>query len=806
MTYIIGLVVGFLFQSCQQEAVINDRMNFDKDWQFALLDDSLAFQMNYADSTWRTLNLPHDWSIEGEFSSENPSTPEGGALPTGKAWYRKTFQIENSDSPKKYYIDFDGVMSNSEVWINEHYLGKRPFGYISFRYDLTPFLKIGDEENVIAVKVDNSDQPSSRWYTGSGIYRHVWLVEENPIHIAHWGTYVTTPSISSELAKVNVEIKIDNTSDVDTDVSLKSTIKDAQGIPLKGVPVMENKFKAGKAQTTITNQEFDVKNFEMWSPESPKLYRVITDLYVDNKKVDTYETPLAFRTFEWQAEKGFFLNGEPYKIYGVNQHHDLGALGAAFNYRAAERQLEILKEMGVNTIRMSHNPPAVEVLELCDKMGFLVVAEAFDEWAKTKAKKGYHLYWDQWHEKDLADMMLRDRNNPCIFMWSIGNEIREQFDETGRAITHELDSIVKIYDTTRPSTTSLTETDPEKNNLFQSKSLDVLSFNYKHYDYDKFLTNFPDYAMVASEVCASMATRGHYDFPSDSDRVWPSAHNAPFDGNDDLSCSAYDNCYPYWGASHRATWKAVKENDFVAGMIIWSGFDYLGEPLPYPYPARSSYFGVIDLCGFPKDAYYLYQSEWSKETMLHLYPHWNWEEGQLIDLTVYYNHADEVELFVNGVSQGKKTKSDDTFNCMWRVPFHAGNIKAVSYKDGAVVLEKEIKTAGAPAKVELIADRTQIKPDGEDLSFITVKVTDADGNLVPNAHNLIHFDVQGVGFIAGVDNGYQASTEPFKANYRKAFNGMCLLIVQNDGWAGEIKINATSEGLEAANLNLTVTK
>ncbi len=796
LTYLLSLLAFFAFVGCQSTPDYTDKVNFDKDWKFALGDDSLAFQTTYNDGAWRSLNLPHDWSIEGEFSAENVTTPEGGALPSGIAWYRKTFMLEQPKEAKKYYIDFDGVMSNSEVWINEHYLGKRPFGYIGFRYDITNFLKFG-EANVLAVKVDNSDQPASRWYTGSGIYRHVWLVEENPIHIAHWGTYVTTPKLSETEAAVNIEVKVDNTTTQDQDVLVRSVIKNKDGkVKAEGETMLTSKASV----VSVVNTQMRVISPLLWSPESPNMYSVTTYLIVDGKEVDAYNTPLAFRTFAWEAEKGFFLNGKPYKIYGVNQHHDLGALGAVVNTRGKERQLEILKKMGVNTIRMSHNPPSSELLRLCDEMGFLVVAEAFDEWKKTKAKKGYHLYWDEWHERDLADMMLRDRNHPSIFMWSIGNEIREQFDETGQTITHELDSIVKIYDITRPTTTSLTETDPAKNNLYQSKALDVLSFNYKHYDYDKYLTNFPGYAMVASEVCASMATRGHYDFPSDSDRVWPAGNKIPFDGNADLTCSAYDNCYPYWGASHRATWKAVKENDFVAGMIIWSGFDYLGEPLPYPYPARSSYFGVIDLCGFPKDAYYLYQSEWSKETMLHLYPHWNWEEGQLIDLVTYYNNADEVELFVNGVSQGRKTKSNDTFNCMWRVPFHPGSIKAVSYKDGAVVMEKEIKTAGKPAKIELIADRMQLKADGEDLSFVTVKVTDEEGNLIPNADNLIHFDVQGAGFIAGVDNGYQASTEPFKANYRKAFNGMCLLIVQNNEQAGEISIKATAEGLETASM------
>lgn len=779
---------------------LNDVVNFDKGWKFLQEDDSLAFKVSYDDSKWRVLNLPHDWSIEGEFSADAPATTEGGALPTGKGWYRKILKVEKPESTKQFYIDFDGVFCNSEVWINEHYLGKRPFGYIGFRYDLTQYLKYGDEQNIIAVKVDNSAQPASRWYTGSGIYRHVWLVEKNPIHVEHWGTYVTTPTVTPKEGKIDLEVRIKNTSARQTSVRIKSIVKDAGNAEVVST---ESVVDAGVSGVTVANQSMQVDKPKYWSPEKPNLYSITTELYQDDKLIDSYDTPLGFRTFEWDVDKGFLLNGERYKIYGVNQHHDLGALGAAVNTRAMERQLEILKEMGTNTIRMAHNPPAPELLKLCDEMGFLVVDESFDEWKRTKAKKGYHLYWDEWHVRDLQDMVLRDRNHPSIFMWSIGNEIPEQFDETGQTITAELDSIVKLYDTTRPTTSSLTETDPEKNNLYKSGVLDVLSFNYKHKDYLKFHENYPGQKMIASENVSALATRGHYDFPSNSIRIWPPAHKKPFDGNDDLTCSAFDNCYAYWGSTHADTWKVVKENDYIAGMIVWAGFDYIGEPLPYPYPARSTYLGIIDLCGFPKDAYYLYQSEWSKETMLHLYPHWNWKEGQIIDLVTYYNNADEVELFVNGESQGKKTKSADRFDCMWRVPFEAGSIKAVSYKDGKEVMSKEIKTAGEAAKIELTADRSNIKADGSDLSFITVKVMDKDGNMIPNADNMINFDVKGAGFIAGVDNGYQASAEPFKANHRKAFNGMCLLIVQNNEKAGAINITASSNGLESKTIELT---
>ena len=786
-----------LLFSCQPKQLA-DKQNFDKDWKFWLGDDSLAYQAAYDDGAWRTLNVPHDWSIEGEFSADAPATPEGGALPTGIGWYRKTFQLERPKGKKQFYIDFDGVFCNSEIWINGHYLGKRPYGYISFRYDLTPYLTFGDDENILAVRVDNSAQPASRWYTGSGIYRHVWLSEKNLIHVANWGTFVRTHQVSAEIVTVELDIQIENKTETETPLLVKSTIVDAEG---KMVKEAQNGLD-GTLGLLKMMQKFEMKNPVLWSPESPNLYSILTQVFSSGKLIDQYETPLGVRFFKFTPDQGFLLNGEHYKLHGVNQHHDLGALGAAVNTRAMERQLEILKAMGVNAIRMAHNPPAPELLKLCDKMGFLVIDEAFDEWKKKKARKGYHLYWDEWHKRDLEDMIRRDRNHPSVFVWSIGNEIPEQFDTTGIRITRELADIVKALDTTRPVTAALTETDPGKNNLYKSGALDLLSFNYKHEEYLKFPERYPGACMLASENMSALSTRGHYDFPSDSVRIWPPANNATFDGNPDLTASSFDNCIAYWGATHEDTWAVVKNNDFIPGMFIWSGFDYIGEPLPYPYPARSSYLGIIDLCGFPKDIYYMYQSEWTGKTVLHLFPHWNWTEGQIIDLWAYYNHADEVELFVNDVSQGRKSKGKDKFHVMWRVPFHPGNIKAVSYKNGDKVAEQEIDTAGPAAKIELVADRDKLTADGSDLSFISVKVTDKDGYLVPDAANLIHFKVEGEGFVAGVDNGYQASTELFKANYRKAFNGMCLLIVQSTEKAGAIKVTASGEGLETTEIGI----
>ncbi len=784
--------------ACQPKVELANRVNFDNNWKFKLGDDSLAFQQIYEDEGWRTLNVPHDWSIEGEFSAVHPSTPEGGALPTGIGWYRKTFTLPQPVGDKLYFIDFDGVMSNSEVWINEHYLGKRPFGYNSFRYNLTPFLKFGEQENVLAVRVDNSAQPASRWYTGSGIYRHVWLHEKDPCHVDHWGTFVTTPKVENGMAEVQLTIQLSNQSEQAQQVKVTSKIYNSTG-----VLVAESSSDLElKLNQSVVEQAFEVKNPKLWSPSNPNLYNIVTDVRNNGKLADRYETPLGIRTFQFTPDKGFFLNGKPLKIHGVNQHHDLGALGAAVNTRAMERQLEILKEMGCNAIRMAHNPPAPELLDLCDKKGFLVIDESFDEWAKTKAKKGYHLYWDEWHKRDLEDMILRDRNHPSIIAWSIGNEIREQFDSTGTTIARELAEIVRALDTTRYVTCALTEQDPAKNFIYQSGALDLLSFNYKHKEYLDFPKNYPGECMLASENMSALSTRGHYDFPSDSVRIWPPAHKQPFDGNDDFTASSFDNCIAYWGATHEDTWNLVKKNAFIPGMFIWAGFDYLGEPIPYPYPARSSYLGIIDLAGFPKDVYYMYQSEWSDKDVLHVFPHWNWEEGQEIDIWAYYNQADEVELFLNGESLGAKSKTDSTFHVMWRIPYKSGSLKAVSRKDGKVMLEKEIKTAGEAAGLALLPDRKVIKADGTDLSFITVKIVDEDGTMAPNADNLVHFEVQGPGVIAGVDNGYQASEEPFKANYRKAFKGMCLVILQSNGESGEITLTATSEGLQPKTITI----
>uniref|UniRef100_UPI003B3B74AA DUF4982 domain-containing protein n=1 Tax=Spirosoma sp. TaxID=1899569 RepID=UPI003B3B74AA len=451
----------------------------------------------------------------------------------------------------------------------------------------------------------------------------------------------------------------------------------------------------------------------------------------------------------------------------------------------------------------AHNPPAPELLDLCDQMGFIVMDEAFDMWKKKKSKQDYGLNWDAWHKTDLEDMLRRDRNHPSIFMWSIGNEIREQFDSTGLTITKELAALVKKLDTTRPVTSALTENVAEKNFIYRSGALDVLGFNYKHEAYADLPKQFPNIPLLASETGSSLQTRGHYDMPSDSVRFWGKGGPANFkDGNPDWTASAYDNEAAYWGSTHEAVWKTVKKHAHMAGIYVWTGFDYLGEPHPYPWPARSSYFGIFDLAGFPKDAYYLYRSEWTNEPVLHLLPHWNWKKGQTVDVWAYYSQADEVELFLNDKSLGVRRKSGDDMHVLWRVPYEAGTLKAISRKDGKTVLTQTIVTAGKPAKIQLIADRNTLKADGKDLSFVTVNVVDEQGNLVPDASHLVTFRIQGEGTLAGVDNGYQASLEPFKANYRRAYNGKCLAIIQTTEKAGKLTISATSEGLQNAVIEL----
>src|SRR5690554_458657 len=804
--------------------------NFNENWTFQLGDYTEASSVDFNDEKWRKLNLPHDWSIEGEFSEDHPAGSGGGALPGGIGWYRKKFHIDKELELRKVFIDFDGVYMNSEVWINGYYLGKRPYGYISFRYDLTPHLNYG-EENTIAVRVDNSLQPNSRWYSGSGIYRNVWLTIVNPVYVDLWGTFVTTPEVSSQRALVNVATKLKNELSSNVNIQLKSSIIDSSGNSISYTQ-SDELLEARSVKEISHNIELTYP--EIWTIEKPYLYSIETEIYENGKLIDNYTTPLGVRSFSFDPEKGFTLNGKATKIKGVCMHHDLGCLGAAVNRRAIERQLEILKEMGVNGLRTAHNPPAPELLELCDRMGFIVMNETFDIWRKKMNEFDYSHHFNEWHERDLTDHMLRDRNHPSIFMWSIANEVMEQWthaemdtidlkmanillnlqrsemdqsalDEglsVNSMLTQKLTGIAKRLDPTRPITAGNNETNPW-NHLFLADTLDIIGINYHLEDFDSIRARYPNRPFIATETTSALATRGFYRMPSDSAYIWPVSWDIPFYDSTYL-CSSYDNNHVPWGSTHEETWRKVKNNDYVSGMYIWTGFDYIGEPTPFWFPARSSYFGVVDLAGFPKDTYYFYQSEWTDEPVLHVFPHWNWNLEQTVDIWAYFNNADEVELFLNDVSQGVRKKEEDAFHVTWRLTYKPGTIRVVSRKDGKEVMTVKKHTAGKPYKLRLTADRDTINSDGVDLSFVTVEVVDFRGNLCPKADNQIYFELAGNGKIVGVDNGNPISMESFIEPQRKAFYGKCLVVIQSGKEAETMKLRAVSENLKPAEVEINV--
>lgn len=829
--FVLLAVGGYVFTMSSYAFSGKERAElFVSGWRFHLGNpEGDASRQDFDDGAWRLLDLPHDWSIEGDFSADHPARKEGGALPGGLGWYRKVFEAPREWQGKKVFVDFDGVYMNSEVFVNGNSLGVRPYGYSSFRYDLTPYLKWG-ERNVLAVKVDNSTQPNSRWYSGSGIYRNVWLTVVEPVHVGHWGTFVTTPEVTGEKAVMEVRTMVKNDGQAGRRVGVVSTLLDARGRMVAGQSGFVDVPAGGCSEASHT---LIMTAPELWSTEHPYLYKVRTELKVDGRSVDTYYTTTGVRHFKFDARTGFWLNGKHMKINGVCMHHDLGCLGAAVNVRAIKRQLEILKEMGCNGIRCTHNPPAPELLDLCDRMGFVVMDEAFDMWRIHKTAYDYACYFDRWHERDLADLVLRDRNHPCIFMWSVGNEVGEQWRNAGRDTlsvedanillnfgrdesdlprlegTHvntllaaKLAGLVRRYDPTRPVLTG--NNSGGKDNLLHKPEagMDIIGYNYCVWDIPKVPKVFPGRPFLLTESISGLMTRGFYRMPSDSMYVWPMRGEVRVPEGSNHLTSAYDNCHVPWGCSHEAGMRMVKNNDFISGQYVWTGFDYIGEPTPFPFPSRSSYFGIIDLAGFPKDVYYMYQSEWAEKPVLHLFPHWNWKEGQKVDLWVYYNQADEVELFVNGKSQGTKRKGRDDFHVAWRVRYEPGTVKAVSRKDGKEVLVREIHTAGVPARIRLTADRDTLCADGRDLAFVTVEVLDRDGNLCPEAENLVHFEVGGQVLIAGVDNGSPFSMERFKDTKRKAFFGKCLVVLQSNGKAGHATLKAVSEGLDGAELKI----
>lgn len=815
--WVIGLILflGACTSSTIGQKESNSRkQSFNQNWDFYLSD--LKDEDSISDQTqWKSLDLPHDWSIETAFDKQSPVGHGGGYLTGGLGWYKKDFTVDKQDSSKRISIHFDGVYCNSEVWINGHYLGKRPNGYIGFEYDITPYLNFG-QTNQILVKVDNSNQPNSRWYSGSGIYRNVWLKKTEKLYVVNWGTFITTPKVSKDQATVNVVTTIGNDNNEEKTAVLRTRVlKDGQEITQS-----EKEFLISSKANQELEQQLEINTPELWSDVSPELYTAISEILIEGNLIDQKKTNFGIRNFRFDLDKGFILNGVQTKIKGVCLHHDLGPLGAAVNTRAIERKLEIMKEMGVNGIRTAHNPPSPELLDLCDQMGFIVMDEAFDMWAHAKNPHDYATVWEQWHKKDLEDQILRDRNHPSVFMWSIGNEIPEQWSPEGAEIGRELSAIVKGLDTTRVVTAGMNppihvnndevtiqfeDTAAEPNALAGSGALDLIGYNYAHQTYEDHQKNFPNTPFIASETTSGLQTRGFYEFPSDTTKIWPVRWDLVFtQGNEDNTVSAFDQVRTPWGSLHEETWKIIKKHDFLSGMFVWTGFDYIGEPTPYQWPSRSSYFGIVDLAGFPKDVYYMYQSEWTDTPVLHVFPHWNWEEDTLVDLWVYYNNADEVELFLNGESLGVKSKEGDDLHLMWRVPYEKGTLKAVSRKDGKVVLEREVKTAGIASELSLTADRSTIYADGEDLSFITVDVMDENGVIVPRAADRISFTIDGPGKIVGVANGDPTNHESFKGQTHKAFNGKCLVVLQAGREKGNMVLTATAPGLKQSTINIQI--
>lgn len=785
-------------------------------------------QNNFDDKTWENIDLPHDWAIKGPFMGGRDAEVGGGMgrLPSnGVAWYRKKLAITASDAGKCIFLDIDGAMSYAMVWLNGKLVGGWPYGYASWRVDLTPYVKPGGE-NQLAIRLDNPNY-SSRWYPGGGIYRNVWLTKTNPVHVSQWGTYITTKNITKASATINLAVAIDNNSKKDVSVEVVSEIYvvdekfNKTGGVVAGFSPMSSRVIAGGS--AITENSIVLPGPKLWGPpptQKQNLYMAVTTLLVNGKVIDQYETRFGIRVLEFNPDKGFFVNGEHIFIKGVNQHHDLGALGAAFNRRAAERQLEVLREMGCNAIRMAHNPPAPELLELTDRMGFLVVDEIFDCWERRKNPHDFHLIFPEWYEADSRAFIRRDRNCPSVIIWSFGNEVGEQYTgKEGAAVAKRLVDIFKEEDPTRPTITAMNYAKPD---MELPKVSDVIGLNYQGEgirqdpefegttrirttpQYDAFHTQFPHKVILSTETASAFSSRGVYLFPVSSQLSAPIRDGRGGDSRIH-QVSSYELHAVDFGSTADKVFGAIERHPFVAGEFVWNGWDYIGEPTPY-YDARSSYSGIIDLAGFKKDRFYLYQSHWCPELpMAHILPHWNWSDrvGQVTPVHIFTS-GDEAELFLNGKSMGRKKKEQYEYRLRWdSVRFQPGELKVVAYKNGVRWAEDIVKTTGEAFKLNLSADRSTIKDDGKDLTFITVRVADKNGLTVPNAKNLIQFSVEGSGEIVATDNGDATSLVSFTSHTREAFSGLCLVIVRSKpGQPGEIKLKAESKGLETGMITL----
>ena len=808
------------------------RQSFNQDWKFVkffnVSSDAANFDRepeglqlpSYNDSEWRTLDLPHDWAIEGPFNDTLENNT--GLLPwKGIGWYRKHFTLGKEEEGNNIFIDFDGAMAYSQVWINGKFVGGWPYGYTSFRLDLTPYVNFGGD-NLIAVRLDTKSW-DSRWYPGAGIYRNVWLVKTSPLHVRYNGIYCTTPEITKERGILSLEAEVENKYDHPVSASVSAAVYKLErtGLPSFDPVAVSITSIAILPASTDHKFRFDipVNNPALWNLDDPALYKAVVTVSNGETAADIIETNFGFRTLEFTPRQGFYLNGKKVPVQGVCNHHDLGALGAAFNARAAERQLEILREMGCNAIRTSHNPPAPELLDLCDRMGFLVEDEAFDAWKTPKKKNDYNKLFYPWHEEDLRAMVRRDRNHPSVFIWSTGNEVG---DQNNPALSKSLRAIVKSEDNTRPVTVGC-NWDESGTNGFQ-KSVDVFGINYRLYRYDAFFSfkdndNLPFHS---TESASTVSSRGEYFFP-----VVQGDLNNNLPGNGIFQISSYDLAYPAWASTPDQQWEMQDKYPGVFGEFVWTGFDYLGEPTPYggdltglrpgtrryemakelldkqhvkEVPSRSSYFGIIDLAGFKKDRFYLYQSKWRPDLpMAHILPHWNWSERKGLVTPVHvYTSGDEAELFLNGKSLGRKKKGQYEYRLRWDdVAYQPGELKVITYRNGEKWAEDRVVTTGKAARLSVSADRPAVRPDGSDLIYITVRIEDKNGLLVPRSSNLVNFTIEGPGKIVAVDNGDATSHDPFQASYRKAFNGLCLVIVKaQPGASGNFTVKAASKGLK----------
>jgi len=771
--------------------------SFNDGWKFYLGDAAGAEAPGFGDTTWTSLSVPHDWTPALGMSQSSPGGSGEGYSIGGIGWYRKTFTLDSSAVGKRVLIEFDGVYYNSQVWINGTSLGTWPYGYTTFQYDLTSYVKTDGSNNVIAVRVNNK-QPSSRWYTGSGIYRNVWLTTLDPVHVAFNGGFITTPTVSTSSATVSVATEIENLATSATSIKLRTSLLDPSGMVVAADTSAASEIAAGGKVTTVT-QSLTVPNPKLWSLESPTLYRAKIEVLVGDQTVDTYVSPIGLRWTRFDANTGFYLNDKPVKIWGVCNHHDLGALGAVVNVRAIERQLQILKGMGTSGLRTSHNPPAPELLALADRMGMLIMDEAFDAWEQAKVANDYHLYFGDWAQRDLQSFVRRDRNHPSVVMWSIGNEIGGATAATGK----KLRDWVKAIDTTRPVTWAANHMKSDSGQRAVAALLDLQGYNYFVGDANTDSGNLvidndhksnQDWKIFGSEELSNVKSRGVYT-TQNTNLHWTGCNDPP------KQCSSYD---VGWGDGFNTEemFLISTKRPWFFGQFDWTGFDYGGEPTPYGWPSKSSYFGIIDTAGFPKDIYYFYQSKLTTDPMVHLLPHWNWSTGNTVWVWAYSN-CDSVELFLNDKSQGSKTLDASTTRLEWNVAWASGTLRAEGKRNGIVVVTQEIKTATAAAQIKLSADRTQIAADGRDLVFVTADIQDTSGAFVPTANSGVSFAVSGPGRLVGVDNGDPTDTTSYTSPKRNAFNGKALAIVQSTGQPGQIVVTATSSGLTQGTASAT---